>query len=74
MHEHELNQITDSIRHLKGAMEKNFEEVKDDLAVLKSSARVLDKLLERYLLERIERIEKVLHLPPYVPNISEDDQ
>ena len=36
-----------------------------------ASSRVLDTLLEKYLIERLDRIEKFLKLPPYVPHDTE---
>jgi hypothetical protein len=53
-------------------MEENFKEVKGTLAELKASSRVLDTLLEKYLIERLDRIEKFLKLPPYIPQMMDE--
>jgi hypothetical protein len=71
MNDHDLIQLHDEIRNFRAAVEESFTEVKGALAELKASSRVLDTLLERYLLERLDRIEKYLKLPPYVPHDTE---
>lgn len=71
MNDHDLIQLHDEIRSFRTAVEENFKEVKGTLAELNASSRVLDTLLEKYLVERLDRIEKFLKLPPYVPHDTE---
>lgn len=53
-------------------MREHFKQVDEKLDDLHASARALDKVLERYPIPRIERIEKHVGLPPYVPAGAED--
>ncbi len=53
-------------------MREHFKQVDGKLDDLQASARALDKILERYPIERVERIEKHVGLPSFVPVGVED--
>lgn len=47
-----------------------IERMDDNLKELKPSSKALDMILEKHPLERIERIEKHVQLPTFVPAIN----
>ena len=47
-----------------------LKEIKEDINELKPSAKSLDKILEQYPIERINRLERHSKLSPFVPAVS----
>ena len=48
-------------------MREHFYQTDEKLDDLQASARVLDKILEQHPIPRIERIEKHIGLPAFIP-------
>ena len=48
-------------------MREHFKQVDGKLDDLQASSRALDKILEQHPIPRIERIEKHIGLPQYIP-------
>lgn len=62
-----LVSLHQELSDLRNEMRQGFARIHDSLDELKDSAGALDEVLEKYPIERIERLEVHAGLPPFVP-------
>ena len=52
--------------------EKRFDELDENISEIKASTSVLDTVLEKHPIERIDRLEKHLNFPRFVVATAEE--